>query len=204
VVVWLQFRPSVSWIQVHVCNTLLTPTLHHIFITYIPVASMGHCPPQPFSLFSPAFSPSPSFWLAQAILSQTFYCTNIPTVLTPVLLHTYTPVTMEQTQCSETLAFNLQIPANHPEESIRHSEYGESLKSRSVYQSYQTGLISFILYCRWLYKNAAVTTVTTDPKDSQYLLMKVVISEAQLSIFRHNFIKSWWWVCAWRNSYFCI
>lgn len=42
---------------------------------------------------------------------------------------------------------------------------------------------------RWLYKNAAVTEVTADPKDSQYLLMKVVISEAQLSIFRHNFIK---------------
>jgi len=59
----------------------------------------------------------------------------------------------------------------------------------SIYRSYPSGLISFILYCRWLYKNAAVTEATADPKDSQYLLMKVVISEAQLSIFRHNFIK---------------
>lgn len=42
---------------------------------------------------------------------------------------------------------------------------------------------------RWLYKNAAVTEVTTDSKDSQYLLMKVVISEAQLRKFQHNFIK---------------
>jgi hypothetical protein len=37
---------------------------------------------------------------------------------------------MEQTQCSETLAFKLQTPVNHPEESIQHSKHGESLKSR--------------------------------------------------------------------------
>jgi hypothetical protein len=37
---------------------------------------------------------------------------------------------MEQTDCSETLAFKLQTPANHPAESIRRSEHGESLKSR--------------------------------------------------------------------------
>jgi hypothetical protein len=27
---------------------------------------------------------------------------------------------IEQTECSETLAFKLQTPGNHPEESIRH------------------------------------------------------------------------------------
>jgi hypothetical protein len=36
---------------------------------------------------------------------------------------------LEQTVCSEMLAFKLQTPAN-PEESIRHSEHGKSLKSR--------------------------------------------------------------------------
>jgi len=41
----------------------------------------------------------------------------------------------------------------------------------------------------WLYKNAAVTEVTTDSEDSQYLLMKVVISEAQLNRFQCTFIK---------------
>jgi hypothetical protein len=40
---------------------------------------------------------------------------------------------MEQTECSETLVFKLQTPVNHPEESIRHSEHGESLKSRTLY-----------------------------------------------------------------------
>jgi hypothetical protein len=36
---------------------------------------------------------------------------------------------MEQTECSETLAFKLQTPENHPEESARHSEQGGNLKS---------------------------------------------------------------------------
>jgi hypothetical protein len=30
------------------------------------------------------------------------------------------------------LAFKLQTPVNHPEESIRQSEHGESLKSRKI------------------------------------------------------------------------
>jgi hypothetical protein len=37
---------------------------------------------------------------------------------------------MEQTGCSETLALKLQMPVNNPEESIQHSEYSASLKSR--------------------------------------------------------------------------
>jgi hypothetical protein len=37
---------------------------------------------------------------------------------------------MEQTVFSETLASKLQMPVNHPEESIQHSEHGESLKLR--------------------------------------------------------------------------
>jgi hypothetical protein len=39
---------------------------------------------------------------------------------------------MEQTVCSETLAYIIQTPANHPEESTQHSEHGESLKSRAL------------------------------------------------------------------------
>jgi hypothetical protein len=42
---------------------------------------------------------------------------------------------MEQTGCSETLAFKLQMPANHSEESIQHSEHEESLKSRRLQSS---------------------------------------------------------------------
>ena len=37
---------------------------------------------------------------------------------------------MEQTECSETLAYKIQTPKNYPEESIQHSEHGENSKSR--------------------------------------------------------------------------
>jgi len=35
----------------------------------------------------------------------------------------------EGTECSETSAYKIQTPSNYPEESIQHSEHGESLKS---------------------------------------------------------------------------
>jgi len=37
---------------------------------------------------------------------------------------------MEQTECCETLAYEIQTSGNYPEESIQHSEHGESVKSR--------------------------------------------------------------------------
>jgi len=40
---------------------------------------------------------------------------------------------MEQTECSETLAYKIQMPGNYPEESVQHSEHGESVKSRRYY-----------------------------------------------------------------------
>jgi len=42
---------------------------------------------------------------------------------------------MEQTECSETSAYKIQRPENYPEESIKDSEQGESLKSRKRYTS---------------------------------------------------------------------
>jgi len=35
---------------------------------------------------------------------------------------------MQQTECSETSVCKIQTPGNYPEESIQHSEHGESLK----------------------------------------------------------------------------
>ena len=40
---------------------------------------------------------------------------------------------MEQTGCSKTSAYEIQMPGNYPKESILHSEHGESLKSRMNY-----------------------------------------------------------------------
>ena len=36
---------------------------------------------------------------------------------------------MEQTECSETLAYKIQMLGNYPEETIQHTEHGEGLKS---------------------------------------------------------------------------
>jgi hypothetical protein len=46
------------------------------------------------------------------------------------LVHTYPPTKVERTECSEMMACKIQKPGNYPEESIQHSEHGESLKSR--------------------------------------------------------------------------
>jgi hypothetical protein len=37
---------------------------------------------------------------------------------------------MEQIECSEMSAYKIQKPGNYPEENIKHTEQGESLKSR--------------------------------------------------------------------------
>jgi len=42
---------------------------------------------------------------------------------------------MEQRECSETSAYKIQTPGNYLEESMQHSEQGESLKSRNAFQA---------------------------------------------------------------------
>ena len=71
----------------------------------------------------------PSYWL-RLFSSQTFSRINTPTFSNLFILHTYPPMKMEQTECSETSAYKFQTPGNYPEESMQHSEHGESLKSR--------------------------------------------------------------------------
>jgi hypothetical protein len=46
-----------------------------------------------------------------------------------VILYAYPPMKTEQTVL-KTSAYKIQTPGNYPEESIQHSEHGESLKSR--------------------------------------------------------------------------
>jgi hypothetical protein len=42
----------------------------------------------------------------------------------------HAPVTMEQTECTETSAIKLHTPENNPKGYTRYTEHGESLKSR--------------------------------------------------------------------------
>ena len=47
-----------------------------------------------------------------------------------VILHTYLPMKMEQ--CFETSEYKIRTPGNHPEESIQHSEHGESFEIKNT------------------------------------------------------------------------
>jgi hypothetical protein len=48
---------------------------------------------------------------------------------------------MERAECFETLAYKIQKPGNYPEESTKHSEQGERLKSTilALYNSQKIG-----------------------------------------------------------------
>jgi len=46
--------------------------------------------------------------------------------------HTHSPMKMEQTKRSETLAYKIQTSGNYPEESVQHSENGGSLKNNHI------------------------------------------------------------------------
>ena len=59
---------------------------------------------------------SPSFLLAQVIFEPNFSRTNNPTFSKLVILHAYLPMKMEQTECSETLAYKIQTPVNYPDD----------------------------------------------------------------------------------------
>jgi len=69
------------------------------------------------------------YWL-RLFSSQTFSLIIPQHFSNLVILHTYVPMMMEQTECSETSAYKIQTPGYYPGESIQHSEHGESLKSR--------------------------------------------------------------------------
>ena len=52
--------------------------------------------------------------MAQAILSQTFTFTNNLAISSQLFFLLTPPMTMEQTECSETSAHKIQTPGNHP------------------------------------------------------------------------------------------
>jgi hypothetical protein len=67
----------------------------------------------------------PSYWL-RLFSSQNFSLINTPTFLKPS--HSTCP--WRWNRVFRNVGYKIQTPGNHPEESIQHSEQGESLKSR--------------------------------------------------------------------------
>jgi hypothetical protein len=120
------------------------PCLPHVCTHSLHV---GHCPP-----FSTWTQPHPVTLLTGSgyFSSQTFSHINTPTFPTPVTLRTYPPMQMEQTQCSEMLAFKLQTLVNHPEESVLHiiSYFCWSVYFLSLFKEFPWKCYSvFILHC---------------------------------------------------------
>jgi hypothetical protein len=74
------------------------------------------------------------------------------------ILHTYLPMKMGQTECSQTLAYKIQMLENYPEESIPHSEHSESFKSRKYVL-----LAFFVFSCKsiWLLLSSLSTGCVT-------------------------------------------
>ena len=68
------------------------------------------------------------FWVIPRHLN--FICQHSGTLSVP---SSYLPAYKDGTECSETSAYKIQTPGSYPEESIQHSEHGESLNSRMVY-----------------------------------------------------------------------
>jgi len=74
-------------------------------------------------------SSAPTFLMAQATFETKLSC-MIPQHLSFLVhsTHTYLPMKMEQTECSETLAYKFQTPGNYPEESIQQEESYKYIK----------------------------------------------------------------------------
>jgi hypothetical protein len=74
------------------------------------------------------------FLLGNSLASE-FYTPTFQNILSHlhrqvgVKIHTYLPIKMEQTECSKTPAYKIQMRRNYPEENIQHTEHGKSLKS---------------------------------------------------------------------------
>jgi hypothetical protein len=84
---------------------------------------------------------------------------------------------MELIECSETSAYKIQTPGNHPEENIQHTEHGESLKSKIVRRLIDIIIIIIIINvsytvaasCWSFYKNCVMMHETVNVKLSGFL-----------------------------------
>jgi hypothetical protein len=118
----------------------LTSTQRFISITHVPVVSMWVAL---HSLF--LYSDSPPSCHPLAIFKPDLLSYIYPNNLNPSY-SSYLPAYEDGKECSKMLAYILQTPANHPEESIQHSEHSESLKSRIICTSWGISLQPGYIY----------------------------------------------------------
>jgi hypothetical protein len=96
----------------------LASTQCHFSLTYLLWPPLGVLALHSLFLYSDQPpSPSPSFQLAQAIF-EPISRINTPTISTQLFFLLTPPMKMEQKECSETSAYKIQTPGNHPKERI--------------------------------------------------------------------------------------
>jgi len=66
-----------------------------------------------------------------------------------VILHNYLPMKTEQTECSETSAYEIQTSGNYPEGSIKQVEMLFPVCCIGCYRAHTDSMI-FSLYCDWV------------------------------------------------------
>jgi hypothetical protein len=75
---------------------------------------------------------------------------------------------MEQTECSETSAYKIQTPGNHPEGNIQHTEHGESLKSKTLKKLYSYVYYTInILNFSWIWRECSAVELETEVLNKQ-------------------------------------
>ena len=75
--------------------------------------------------------------------------TYIPRYKVYTYLYTHLPMKLETIECSETSEYKIETPGNYPEESIQHSEHGETFKSRKQTSMLPTGYETTIPASKW-------------------------------------------------------
>ena len=128
-----------SWRSILILSTHLRLGLPSgLFTSGFPSKALYTPSPHPYTPYGKVLSNKKCvvcfFWIIPRRLN--FICRRFGTLFLFHLhgqVHTYLPMKMEQTECPETSAYKIQRQGNYPEESIQHSEHGESLKLRIKY-----------------------------------------------------------------------
>jgi hypothetical protein len=115
---------------------------------------------------------------------------NIPTSLKPS--HSASTCLWRwNRQCSKTSAYKTQTPRNYPEESIKHSQHGESLKSRKQTFCLQLLPTLPVWQCDICALNRYIVTDTAVPVDSfcWYIFYPYSITLIMRHVFQQQDLK---------------
>jgi hypothetical protein len=109
---------------------------------------------------------------------------------------------MEQTECSETSAYKIQTPGNHPEENIQHTEHGEVWNQKHTSCCNCSEDISVNYYVTIVLKHLTfvtlpdiVTTTMTIPTSLVFYLYMDIWKIKWMNEYKYSGISRYHWCC---------